>query len=98
MAAPGGVCQAVALMDGRRLAGVFYCVQFERVPLAAVDRIWRLTAERAFGVTPRELAQEIDEALSSQQPLKPLDAPGSEHSEAALRDFLVALRARLPDA
>ncbi len=89
------VCHAVAIVAVGRLTGVFYCIQFERVPVEAVDRILRLVATGGLGVTLRELAAAIDGALGGHEPLMSFDFSGGRHSEAMLREFLVALRARL---
>ena len=80
------------------LTGLFYCIQFERNPSDAIDRVVNLAFHHpvVIGKTAAELAAAIDATLASGISLTDLDMSG-EHKldDETLRSFLVALRHRL---
>ena len=73
------------------------CIQFERNPSDAIDRIVNdLVAKGKVGQTAAELAAAIDATLASGISLTELDmSPERALDEETLRTFLVALRHRL---
>lgn len=82
---------------GNPLTGLFYCIQFERNPSDAIDRIVNdLVAKGKIGQTAAELVAAIDATLASGISLPELDmSPARALDEETLRSFLVALRHRL---
>jgi hypothetical protein len=83
-------------MAADRLAGVFYCIQFERDPMLAVDRLVRMAEpDKGLGMTARELIDLIDIALKSSEPVSRFDMSERNIPEQVLRDFLAELRLRL---
>lgn len=82
---------------GHPLAGLFYCVQFERDPYEAIDWIVDvLIPSGKFGETSTQLASKIDATLATGEPLTHLDMSERNLSDETLRKFLRALRTRLP--
>jgi hypothetical protein len=78
-----------------RLRAVFYAIQFDIDLMKAVDRIANaVLSGRSLGMTSDELKPLIDLALEATEPLTAYSF--SEHSDRELRQFLRALRTRLP--
>jgi hypothetical protein len=78
------------------LRAIFYATQFDREPIAAIDRIVDTLLPRGMlGITKEELLTLINDELKSGRPLVRLDMSAFQHSEETLRAFVLALRDRL---
>lgn len=76
---------------------LFYSIQFSRDPFNAVQHIVdKLLPGKQLGTSAAELAGDIDAELASGESLTRYDMSEYGLSDATLRAFLVALRARLP--
>jgi hypothetical protein len=83
-------------MDLRRLTALFYAVQFEEDPTAAIDRLCRKeTFEEVLGFTRVDLLDLLTAALSSHETVTRYDMTMFQRPEESIRGFLQALRDRL---
>lgn len=86
-------------MTGHPLTGLFYCVQFSRDLLKAIDWIVDvLIPSGKFGETSTQLASKIDATLATGESLTHLDMSERNLSDETLREFLRELRKRLPQS
>jgi len=83
-------------MDLRRLASLFYVVQFDPNLDNAIDRIVeRMSSGGAAGFTRDELLTLLDAALISEEALAHFDMSEFNRTEEEVRAFLKSLRVRL---